>query len=59
MSKYTFAGHQTFACKQYWLKKGIDYLKEGRKFTDKHAVIDLGVGKNMVTAIRFWSRHLG
>ena len=38
------------------VKKGIDFIEEGSSFTNKNAVIDLGVGKNMVTAIRFWLR---
>ena len=50
----TFSGHETFHCRPFWLKKGYDYLKEERKFSNPDAVVHLGVGKNMVTAIRFW-----
>jgi len=49
--RYSFAGHETFTCKNYWLKKGYDHSREGKKFND-NAVIDLGVGKNMVNSIR-------
>ncbi|MCW3788489.1 DUF4007 family protein [Plebeiibacterium sediminum] len=54
--KYTFSGHETFYCRHYWLKKGYDFLKEGNNFNDPDAVTKLGVGKNMVTSIRFWLR---
>lgn len=56
ITKYTFAGHDSFQCRQLWLKKGYDYLIEGKNFNDKDAVVKLGVGKNMVSAIRFWLR---
>lgn len=52
--KYTFSGHDSFQCRQLWLKKGYDYVKEGKNFNDEDAVVQLGVGKNMVSSIRFW-----
>jgi hypothetical protein len=52
--RYTFSGHESFHCRQLWLKKGYDHRKSGRSFTDPDAVIALGVGKNMVTSIKFW-----
>lgn len=57
--KYSFSGHETFACKQYWLKKGVDYLQEDRLFTDENAVVELGVGKNMVASIKHWIKAFG
>ena len=59
MSRYIFSGHESFQCKSLWLKKGYDYLLEGNNFTDNDAVAKLGVGKNMVSAIRFWLRAFG
>ncbi|MFC3356434.1 DUF4007 family protein [Sphingobacterium zeae] len=59
MAKLSFSGHETFSCKIYWLKKGYDFLSEGNRFTDDDAVVDLGVGKNMVTSIRFWLKAFG
>ena len=53
-TKYTFSGHDSFQCRQLWLKKGYDFVKEGRNFNDEDAVVVLGVGKNMVSSIRFW-----
>lgn len=52
--KFTFSGHESFQCRQLWLKKGYDYVKAGKSFNAEDAVFDLGVGKNMVAAIKFW-----
>ena len=54
-----FSGHETFFCKQFWLKKGFDFIKNGKKFSDETAVTELGVGKNMVSAINHWSKSFG
>lgn len=51
-----FSGHETFQCRHLWLKKGYDFVKMGKAFSDDDAVVDLGVGKNMVTSIRYWMR---
>lgn len=54
ITKYTFSGHDSFQCRHLWLKKGYDYVQAGKNFNDEDAVIQLGVGKNMVSSIRFW-----
>lgn len=54
IAKYTFSGHDSFQCRQLWLKKGFDYVNEGKNFNSEDAVVQLGVGKNMVSSIRFW-----
>jgi len=54
ITKYTFSGHDSFQCRQLWLKKGYDFVQEGENFNDEDAVVKLGVGKNMVSSIRFW-----
>jgi hypothetical protein len=54
ITKYTFSGHDSFQCRQLWLKKGYDYVQQGKNFNDEDAVVKLGVGKNMVSSIRFW-----
>ena len=59
MTRYSFSGHESFYCKSLWLKKGYDFLAEGHSFLDDDAVVRLGVGKNMVTAIRFWLKVFG
>lgn len=58
-NKYIFSGHESFPCKTLWLKKGYDFVVHEKKFNDPDAVIDLGVGKNMVASIRFWLRVFG
>ena len=57
--KLTFSGHDTFHCRHLWLKKGYDFIKKGRKFSEEDAVVELGVGKNMVSAIAFWMKAFG
>jgi len=57
--KLTFSGHDTFHCRHLWLKKGYDFVKKGRKFSEEDAVVELGVGKNMVASIYFWMKAFG
>lgn len=59
MAKLKLSGHESFHCRQFWLKKGYDFLDSGHKYTDKQAVVRLGVGKNMVASIRFWLESFG
>lgn len=54
--KLAFSGHESFQCRSLWLKKGYDFVKANRSFNDEDAVVELGVGKNMVNAIRFWMK---
>lgn len=49
--KYRFSGHNKFHCKQQWLLKGFN----NQNFTDTaNSIITLGVGKNMVSSVKFW-----
>lgn len=51
-----FANHQTFHPRFGWIKKGYDAAnRDPGVFNDQSAPVELGVGKNMVAAIRFWS----
>ena len=55
----SFAGHQTFALRSGWLKKGLDAVQDpsvgGESvFRRPDAIVTLGVGKNMVQSIRHW-----
>ncbi len=59
VARYSFSGHESFFCKPLWLKKAYDAMNEGVDFTSPDAVAALGVGKNMVSSIRFWSRAFG
>ena len=58
-NKLTFSGHDSFHCRHLWLKKGYEFVKKGNKFTSDDSVIELGVGKNMVSAINFWMKAFG
>lgn len=51
-----FARHETFHPRFGWLKKGFDRASiEPEVFLRDDAPVVLGVGKNMVKAIRYWS----
>ncbi len=55
--KVAFGRHETFALRYSWLSKGFHALKNKPSvFDDDDAVVDLGVGRNMVSSIRYWLR---
>ena len=54
--RYTFSGHESFPCRTLWLKKGYDFVVGNNDFNAPDAVIRLGVGKNMVSSIKYWMR---
>ena len=52
-----FARHETFHVRYGWLKKGFDLASASPEaFLEPDAAVRLGVGKNMVRAIRYWCR---
>ena len=58
-NEFHFAGHDTFHLRYTWLPKAADYINKnpnGVSFSayDK-VMIDLGIGKNMASALRHWS----
>lgn len=59
MARPIFSGHESFACKSHWLKRGYDFVKDNKDFNAGDAVVHLGVGKNMVASIRFWMKAVG
>ena len=62
MSNLKFSGHDTFYCRQQWLLKGFELIdnKELNGFHNlEDAILNLGVGKNMVQAIQYWLRAFG
>jgi Protein of unknown function (DUF4007) len=59
MEKLYFSGHESFYCRYFWLKKGYDFVQRNHDFNNPNAVIELGVGKNMVAAIRHWLKAFG
>ena len=59
--KAKFTGHDTFPLRYGWLYKAVNYLNFGGKLQTsneektREAIVELGVGKNMVNAIRYWA----
>lgn len=59
--KAKFTGHDTFPLRYGWLHKAANYLNFGGSFQTsneektRNAIVELGVGKNMVNAIRYWA----
>lgn len=60
-----FSGHETFPLRQLWLPKLfelINDLKRDGKSTfpsTEEAIVRLGVGKNMVSSMRYWAEAAG
>lgn len=51
----SFARHETFHPRYGWLRKAYEAAKLGPEtFSRDDATVELGVGKNMVNAIRYW-----
>jgi len=59
MSKLLFSGHESFHCRSLWLKKGYDFISYDKNFSEPSAVVDLGIGKNMVSSINYWMKSFG
>lgn len=57
--KPKFSGHQTFVIRYGWVEKGYRFVKSGLNFNSDNAIVDLGVGKNMVESIRYWGEMIG
>lgn len=50
-----FARHETFHLRFGWLRKGFaEAQRDPEVFTRPDATVTLGVGKNMVSAIKYW-----
>lgn len=58
---YRFSGHETFPFRYSWLPKAYGALARNPDAfaDDEQAMVELGVGKNMVRAIRFWVQACG
>jgi hypothetical protein len=56
-----FSGHESFACRYAWLPKALQAIVVSPTiFSDEDAaMVELGVGKNMVRSIRFWAEAGG
>jgi len=56
----SFAGHETFPFRYTWLRKAAQFVEgEPTAFTREDAMVELGVGKNMVRSIRHWALVAG
>src|SRR6266540_5289965 len=58
---YRFSGHETFPCRYAWLPKAYRSLTANPRIfgNEEEAIVAMGVGKNMVRAIRFWVQTTG
>lgn len=55
--KASFGRHETFALRYSWLTKGFQAFEKTQSiFSSDESTIELGVGKNMVNAIKYWLR---
>lgn len=56
-----FSGHETFPLRHGWLYKSANLLNKNSVLSTsstkdvRRAIVELGVGKNMVNSIRYWS----
>lgn len=57
--KLKVSGHQTFPFRYGWLEKGVKFVFDGLDFNSPTAIVELGVGKNMVESIRYWCELAG
>lgn len=56
-TRLAFGRHESFALRFAWLTKGFNALEKDQQiFTSDDSTVELGVGKNMVSSIRFWLR---
>ena len=54
-AKVSFGRHESFPLRFGWITKGLDALaQDANVFAAEDATVTLGVGKNMVAAMRYW-----
>ena len=54
-AKVSFGRHESFPLRFGWITKGLDALADdANAFVAEDATVRLGVGKNMVAAMRYW-----
>ena len=62
---FQFSGHETFNLRQNWLYKAVSFCRESLKrgespnFNGSDAMVSLGVGKNMVSSLKWWGPQTG
>ena len=60
-TNYRVSGHESFACRYSWLPKVAYHLRRDDSLLsdESRAMVELGVGKNMVRSVRFWAQSAG
>ena len=55
IKKPSFSGHETFPLRHGWLEKAYHAVAKGstNPFLEDKAISEFGVGKNMVSAIKY------
>ncbi|HEX2839107.1 MAG TPA: DUF4007 family protein, partial [Phycisphaerales bacterium] len=55
------SGHESFACRYAWIPKAVEAIQSDPLALDDEdgAMVELGVGRNMVRSIRFWVQAFG
>ena len=58
---FRFSGHESFPLRYAWLPKAVRAIADNSKaFADEEeAMVEMGLGKNMVRALRFWVQATG
>jgi hypothetical protein len=58
---YRISGHESFSCRYAWLPKLVRLIQKDPSILvdDKRAMIELGIGKNMVRSAKFWGYASG
>jgi len=58
---YRISGHESFPCRYTWLPKAVRGLHKNHEiFSDEEqAMVEFGLGKNMVRSARFWGQTTG
>lgn len=61
LEQYRFSGHETFACRFAWLPKVHAMVKTAPEgwSDDDLAMVEMGLGKNMVRSAKFWASSAG
>ena len=58
--RLSFSGHETFPFRYAWPKKAVEHAHvDPYAFGAEDALVQFGVGKNMVSSIRYWGLALG
>jgi hypothetical protein len=56
----SFAGHESFPFRYTWLRKAMKFVaSDPQAFGRDDAIVELGVGKNMVKSMRHWALACG